>query len=130
MHRRAVPHQVTGRVLAGREDGPGTHPQASIAEVERERVGDLLDEFLSALDAGEGEQAVAGRDATEEALEYEGVETTLAAEDLPAEELRDLEGRTLSQGGEFVLVPADADGADRFREEGKVGAMIRFPIEE
>jgi peptide chain release factor 1 len=101
-----------------------------IERIERERVEELLDEFLSAIDSGEGEEAVAGREATEEALEYEGVETTLAAEELSAGELRDLEEPTVSQGGEFVLVPTDVDGADQFREEGEVGALIRFPVEE
>ena len=99
--------------------------QASATE--RETVREALGEFLARIE--EGEEAVIGRAATEEALEYEGVETTLAAETLPAEECRDLARRTAAQGGEFVEVPTDMEGGDRLREEGPIGALTRFPIE-
>ena len=88
---------------------------------------ELLNEYFAELETGD--EAVSGREATEEALEYEGVATTFAAEDLSPEELRNFEQRTVSQGGEFVVVPTDIDGAERFREEGEFGALLRFPIE-
>lgn len=97
-----------------------------LEEAEREHVRDLLEEFFAEL---ETDEAVAGREAVETALEYESVETTLATEALSAEELRELEQRTVAQGGEFVVVPSDVDGGDRLREEGGVGALLRFPIE-
>lgn len=101
--------------------------QDHLAEAERERTREALEAFFAELD--DGEEAVAGREAVDEALEYEGVATTLAAEELSAEELRSLERRTVDQGGEFVVVPTDVEGSDRFREAGDVGAVLRFPTE-
>ena len=98
-----------------------------VQEAERDNVRELLNEYFAELETGD--EAVSGREATEEALEYEGVATTFAAEDLSPEELRNFEQRTVSQGGEFVVVPTDIDGAERFREEGEFGALLRFPIE-
>lgn len=94
---------------------------------EREAVGELLETFFAELESGE--EAVVGRGATEEALEYGGVETALVAETVSDEERRDLEERTASQGGELVAVPTDVEGGDRLREEGPVGALTRFPVE-
>lgn len=93
----------------------------------REDVRDRLDDLFSELD--DGDEAVAGRDAVDEALEYEAVETTLAVESLSAEELRTLEQRTVSQGGDFLAVPTDVDGSDRLQDTGDVGAVLRFAIE-
>lgn len=98
-----------------------------IDEVERENIRELLDDFLAEFE--DGDEAVAGRDAVEEALEYESVETMLASESLPAENLRRFEQQTVSQGGEFVVVPTDIDRSDQLRQEGDVGALLRFSIE-
>ncbi|MFC4358606.1 hypothetical protein ACFO0N_11705 [Halobium salinum] len=98
-----------------------------LEEEQRRNVDDLLDEYFAELVSGE--EAVAGREATDEALEYEGVATTLAAGTLPTEELRSLEQRTVEQGGEFVVVPTDVDRSEQFREEGDVGALLRFPVD-
>lgn len=98
-----------------------------LEEAEREKKRELLDEYFAELETGD--ETVSGREATEEALEYEGVATTFASETMSAEDLRSFEQRTVSQGGTFVVVPTDIDGADRFREEGDIGALLRFPIE-
>lgn len=130
-------HRLQTRVAddafaVGDTSGDGLEQLAEAARdhleaAERENVRELLDEYFAELESGD--EAVSGREATEEALEYEGVDTTLAAEDLPAEDLRTLEQRTISQGGEFVVVPTDVDGSDEFRDRGDVGALVRFPVE-
>ncbi|WP_458189684.1 Vms1/Ankzf1 family peptidyl-tRNA hydrolase [Haladaptatus sp. NG-WS-4] len=98
-----------------------------LEEAERGKIRDLLDEFFAELEAGD--EAVSGREATEEALAYEGVATMFASENLPAGELRHFEQRTVSQGGEFVVAPTDVEKGDQFKEERDVGALVRFPVE-
>ncbi len=130
-------HRLQTRVVddafsVGDASGDGLEQLADAARdhldaAERENVRELLEQYFAELESGD--EAVSGREATEEALQYEGVDTTLAAEDLPAEDLRTLEQRTVSQGGEFVVVPTDVDGSDEFRERGDVGALVRFPVE-
>ena len=74
---------VTDAVAVGDATEGGLEQLAAEArdhleEAERENVQDVLDEFFAELD---GDEAVAGRDAVDEGLEYEGVATTLAAEE-------------------------------------------------
>jgi peptide chain release factor 1 len=98
-----------------------------LQSAEREELENRLSRLFSELESGE--EAVVGRDETDEALEYEAVETLLASESLVAETLRTLERRTVEQGGEFIVVPTDADDHRRLEEEGGIGAVLRFPIE-
>ncbi|MFH5797737.1 hypothetical protein [Haladaptatus sp. CMAA 1911] len=102
-------------------DKAGDH----LEDARRVDVREHLDEFFGELETGD--EAVSGREAVEEALEYEGVATMLASETLSAEELRDYERRTVAQGGEFVVVPSDVDGGDELRDG--LGALLRFPID-
>ncbi|MDS0282518.1 peptide chain release factor 1 [Haloarcula onubensis] len=101
--------------------------QDRLEAAERAAIEEHLGDLFAELDAGEA--AVVGREDTEEALEYEAVETVLATESVPAERLRPLEQRAVEQGGDLVVVPADADGYDRLEDEGGVGAILRYPIE-
>lgn len=98
-----------------------------LEKAERAAIEEHLDEFYAEL--GGGEEAVAGQEATEEALEYEAVATTLASESLPAEDLRTYEQQTVAQGGEFVVVPTDVERGEQFEAETSIGAVLRFPIE-
>ena len=69
------------------------------------------------------------RDATDEALAYEAVETLLVSESLAAETLRPLDRRTVEQGGACTVVPTEIDAHRRLRDEGGVEALLRFPID-
>lgn len=96
-----------------------------LEDAKLEDVRERLDEFFAELETGD--EAVSGREAVEEALEYEGVATMLASETMSAEELRGYERKTAAQGGEFVVVPNDVDGGDELRDG--IGALLRFPID-
>ncbi|AUV83087.1 hypothetical protein C2R22_16730 [Salinigranum rubrum] len=130
-------HRLQNRVLADAfsiaEPSDGGLEQLAekardhLQSAEREELESRLGRLFSELESGE--EAVVGRDATDEALEYEAVETLLASESLAAETLRALERRTVEQGGEFVVVPTDVDSHQRLEEEGAVGAILRFAIE-
>lgn len=130
-------HRLQNRVLAdafsiGEPSDEGLERLAEKARehrrsVERAERETRLGRLFSELDSGG--DAVVGQDATDEALEYEAVETLLASESLAAETLRALERRTVEQGGEFVVVPTDVDSHQRLEAEGDVGALLRFSIE-
>ncbi|MFC4550841.1 MULTISPECIES: Vms1/Ankzf1 family peptidyl-tRNA hydrolase [Halorussus] len=125
-----------------------------IADEERRETRELVDRFFGALAAGgagsdgesgsddgtgsdgessagsEAESVVYGRDAVDEALEYDAVETLLVAETLPVEEVRSLRERAENEGGECVVVPNDFEDGRRFAEAfDGLGAILRFPIE-
>lgn len=123
---------VTDDFEVGDVSGEGLDQLASKARdhldvAEREAVADRLAELDAELE--DGDEAVAGEDATVEALTLEAVSTTLAAERLPAEKRRVLAAETQSQGGDFVVVPEEVDDADRLQEDADVGALLRFPID-
>ncbi|WP_435175431.1 Vms1/Ankzf1 family peptidyl-tRNA hydrolase [Halorussus sp. AFM4] len=109
-----------------------------IEDEERREMREALDRFFGALDAGnagggdatDGDDVVYGRDAVEEALEYDAVETLLVSADLPVDEVRDYQERVENEGGDCVVVPADFDRGRRFREAfGGLAAILRFPVE-
>lgn len=97
-----------------------------VRETERARLRDLLDDFISGLD---GDEAVAGQERTEEALQYEGVETLLVSATIPTGKRQELGERTRAQGGDIEVIPTDLEGHDRLDRDGAVGALVRFPIE-
>jgi peptide chain release factor subunit 1 len=102
-----------------------------VADVERRGPREALERLFEAAREDDGEERVAyGREAVEEALTYEAVETLLLAESLRTEVYRALEERATEQGGEVLAVPTDVDGGERFVEgfDGR-GALLRFPVE-
>ncbi|NHN59595.1 MULTISPECIES: Vms1/Ankzf1 family peptidyl-tRNA hydrolase [Halorussus] len=115
-----------------------------IEDAERREMREALDRFFDALDAGNaggaggdadgdgsaGDDVVYGREAVDEALEYDAVETALVSADLPFEAVRDVQERATEEGGDCVVVPTDFDGGRRFDEAfGGMAAILRFPIE-
>ncbi|WP_115865174.1 Vms1/Ankzf1 family peptidyl-tRNA hydrolase [Halorussus litoreus] len=113
-----------------------------IEDEERRETRETLDRFFEALHASDGsaageddnssdaEEVVYGREAVEEALEYDAVETVLVSADLPVDEVQAYEGRASDEGGDCVVVPADFDRGRQFSEAfGGVAAILRFPIE-
>lgn len=93
---------------------------------------EALDRFFERLGAedDQGEPVVYGRDAFEEALTYDAVETAFVAEDLPVEEISEIEERVNEIGGDCVVVSTDFERGERFHESfGGVAAVLRFPIE-
>ena len=101
----------------------------AIEDEERRPVREVLDRFFDALDDDEVEVAY-GREEVETALEYDAVETLLVSDDLPIEEIRDLEERVDREGGDVVVVPTDLQRGAQFREAfGGVGALLRFAID-
>ncbi|MDS0475808.1 Vms1/Ankzf1 family peptidyl-tRNA hydrolase [Natrinema sp. 1APR25-10V2] len=71
-----------------------------------------------------------GREAVDDALEYDAVETLLLSTALEGPQLQEFGDRTLEQGGETVVVPDDFADGERFHEAfDGVGALLRFPID-
>lgn len=90
---------------------------------------EALDRFFERL-GDEDEAVVYGRDSFEEALTYDAVETAIVSEDLPVEEIAEIEDRVDEIGGECVVVSTDLERGERFHGSfGGVGALLRFPIE-
>lgn len=118
-----------------------------VEDEQRRETREALDRFFEGLhadvgsesgDAGSesddesrsGDEVVYGREAVEEALTYDAVETLLVSADLPAGDVRELEERASNEGGDCVVVPADFDRGRQFREAfGGVAAILRFPVE-
>ena len=100
-----------------------------IEDVERRGPRDALDRLFEAAKTGDEEVAY-GREAVDEALTYEAVETLLLSESLRTEAYRTLEARATEQGGEVLAVPTDVGGGEQFVEgfDGR-GAFLRFPVE-
>ncbi|MFD1511958.1 Vms1/Ankzf1 family peptidyl-tRNA hydrolase [Halomarina rubra] len=99
-----------------------------IAAVERRGPRETLEDLFSA--AADEDRVAYGREGVAEALTYDAVETLVLADSLRTEAFRALESQATDQGGEVVVVPADVEGGDRFREGfGGRAAFLRFPIE-
>lgn len=89
---------------------------------------EVLDRFYAELDA-DGD-VVYGREATEEALTYGAVETAPVSEALSAEEIAEIEERTVDIDGDYIVVSTRFEDGKRFYEAfGGVGALLRFPVE-
>ncbi|WP_267639187.1 hypothetical protein [Haloarchaeobius amylolyticus] len=137
LEQEYLDHRLQERVLADAV-AVGEATEAGLEELaakthdrreatERERVETRLDRLFAALESDEA--AVVGEEGIDEALEYEAAETVLAVDSMAAETRRLVERRTVEQGGEFVVVPDEADGHDRLADAGGVGAILRFPVE-
>jgi len=100
-----------------------------IERVERRGPREALDDMFDAV-ATDDDVVTYGRDAVDDALTYEAVETLLLAESLRPEVFRALERRASEQGGETVVVPTDIEDGQRFAEgfDGRA-AFLRFPVE-
>lgn len=98
-------------------------------EAETERpTREALDKFFDTIE--NGDPVAYGREDTEEALEYDAVETLLVSDSLRADEIRSLEEAVEQEGGDVVVIPEGFDRGARFREGfGGIGAILRFPIE-
>jgi peptide chain release factor subunit 1 len=92
------------------------------------RAHEALSSFLAAV--GGDDPVAYGHDEVDDALAYEAVETLVVSAALAAAESEGLADRAREQGGEVVVVPAETEDGQRFRDAfDGVGAHLRFPID-
>ncbi|NHN49938.1 peptide chain release factor 1 [Halostella sp. JP-L12] len=103
--------------------------EQELLDPDQRATRDTLEAFFERVKEGDGE-AVYGREATEEALDYGAVDTLIVAETQDVEAITQLEEETDEEGGDAVVVSTDFEDGRRFDEAfGGVGALLRFPIE-
>ncbi|QSX00088.1 Vms1/Ankzf1 family peptidyl-tRNA hydrolase [Haloterrigena alkaliphila] len=103
--------------------------QDAIDERDRDAVRGALERFFEGVRDDEPPVAY-GREAVDDALEYDAVETLLLSTALEGEALQEFGDRTESQGGDTVVVPDDFPDGNRFADAfDGVGALLRFPID-
>ncbi|ELZ19633.1 peptide chain release factor 1 [Haloterrigena salina JCM 13891] len=102
--------------------------QEALEERDRDDVRETLGEFFDRI--GDDEPVAYGREAVDDALAFDAVETLLLSTGLEGADLQELGERTEGQGGETVVVPDDFPDGNRFAEAfGGIGALLRFPID-
>ncbi|WP_254761436.1 Vms1/Ankzf1 family peptidyl-tRNA hydrolase [Natrinema marinum] len=103
--------------------------QDAIDERDRSDARETLETFFEGLRDDEVPVAY-GREEVDDALAYDAVETLLLSTALEGAQLQEFGDRTLEQGGETVVVPADFPDGERFREAfDGLGALLRFPVD-
>lgn len=100
----------------------------------REEVRAALDRFFSGLEADaaddESPPVTYGREAVDEALQYDAVETALVAEGVDGETASEIERRATEAGGECLVVPTGFERGEQFAAAfDGIGAVLRFPID-
>ncbi len=87
----------------------------------------LLERFFTMLNK-DPKRIVYGKEKTKRALEYGAVDILLLSEDLNEEDLTELENIADQKGTHIEIISIETKEGNQFKELGRMGAILRFPI--